>query len=1109
MKEQLFNFFETFICFSEKKIVRKAQYQKVFLIVIMSCVISGFTFGQNKSTSSTQQTKTYGTMIKVSGQVVDENGVPIVGANVFDQNSKRGTMTDISGKFSLVADSKSSIKFSYIGYQPQIKSINGKSLLKITLLEASKSLNDVVVIGYGSVKKQNITTSISKINSDVIDNRPLSNLGEALVGQMAGVSAVATTGIPGSEVDIQIRGVNSIDGNTSPLYVIDGVPNTSMSGVNPNDVESVQVLKDASATAIYGAQGSNGVILIETKKGTKNATVTFNSYYGLQQPERMLPLMDSKQWLAYQAYNQNINYLGRNTGASMDVPNHLRYGAGVFYGLPDQWLDPNFTNTTTDWLSAILQLAPIQSYQMSASVKNDAGSIYLSGGYMGQDGIVKNTYFNRINFRLNASLNINKSIRVGVNLAPTISNQELSAAQGKDQIIQIALGMMPVIGINDNTVETGFAANRWPTTLGFSTSAYAINPVVKLEQTSDLKVTNALLTSFWGEIDLSKKLRFRTQYGYNYTGLKETKFVAANVSNRSNPQSSGSANDVTGYNWTWQNTLTYDNNFSGIHQLNILLGQSMQYSDSYYLTASGANWPLDDLTTLNLSDVSTRTVTSTEAAYATASFFARANYTLKDRYILSATVRTDGSSRFGTNHKWGTFPAFSAAWKINEEPFMKDIKWITLAKVRGSWGHAGNDRSLGVGEYMSTLTTSPTSFANIVVNGLVPTHIPNPDLQWESTISRDIGGDFSFLNNRFMLTVDYYNNVTNNLLYNLSIPSANGFTSMRTNLGSIGNYGWEFELTSRNIFTKKFKWTTTMNLSANSNKVLSLGGGITEIRSSVVTDSYDGALFLTKVGQPVGQFLAWQTNGILTADCYEKNPDGTPNSARPLVPTYGTQTVGNYRLVDQPHYDKDGNLLYDQKITNDDMVTMGTALPDLTYGITNNFSWGPFDMSVLIQGQLGGKIEYLGGRSFDLGSRGVNQFARWDNCYKPDFNIYYPGKGNPVPSWMGVDMTWDGRTPGPAISGVNLNIDQRIFDATYLRIKNAAFSYTMPSKIIKMLKLGSVKFYVSIDNLYTFTSYIGTSPEANTQGGGILTRGVDYASYPTVKRYTLGLDVRF
>lgn len=1012
----------------------------------------------------------------VTGTIVDPSGMPVIGANVMVKGTTNGTITDMDGKFSLEVEEGAILQISYIGYANQEIKVGNQKTLSITLKEDVEALDELVVVGYGAVKKSNLTSSISKITDEAVKDRPITTLGEAFQGQLAGVrSSASGGGVPGSELQIRIRGMNTINGDSSPLYVIDGVPRDNMSDLNPTDIASIQILKDASATSIYGSRGANGVVLIETKQGQGKPTITFDAYYGIQNREKKLDMMSGDEYIAWNSYYRNVNHL--RVGGSMSDPMESRLATNR---IPSSWA--SFTDYT-DWQDAIMQTAPIQSYQASASAKGDIGSIYFSAGYMDQEGIVKYTDYERINARLNASMNISDKLRAGINFS--VSHSDANAADtnkgenggGKEGPLHHALNCAPLMGIDE-----GYRDGNKPENIG----DLVVNPLVRLQNITDNTKWLRLAASLWGEYDIIEGLKFKTQYSYNWDNNSYEFFSPNNLlSLYGEGKAVGNSYVNTYRSYVFQNTLTYDKTFNDKHHLNIVVGQSIEERKNYSISASATDWPYESLGSLNLAKTPTGASTS-HTSYAAASFFGRASYDYKEKYLLTVSARYDGSSRFGSNKKWGVFPSFSVGWKINEESFLKDQDWLSLLKLRTSWGMAGNDR-IGDYSYMALLGIYNTSWGDQIISGTAPNRIANEDLQWEHTKTLDFGGDLSVLNNRVQLNFDYYINTTDNLLFSVPIPYTTGFSSYTTNIGSIRNKGWEIDLTTHNI-EGKFNWSSSLNLSRNRNEVLDMGD-LNEFTSV----SWD-AKFITKVGGPVSQYYVYRTDGVLL-------PSDFDESGKALVPILDGQEEGNVKYVDQ---NKDG------KINSEDLVPYGNNLPDLTFGFTNHFSWNNFDLSVLLQGQIGGDVLFIGARHLDYGGANKNNMSRWIHAYKPDYEKEYGEGENPIPENYlkehGLDMSWDGKTPNP-IGVNNNNDDRRIYDASYLRIKNVTLGYTLPKKILKNTILGSLRAYVSLDNLVTFDDYPGFTPESNTFGNSTTMMGMDYSTYPLSRRVIFGVSV--
>ncbi|MFV0378872.1 MAG: TonB-dependent receptor [Mangrovibacterium sp.] len=1018
--------------------------------------------------------------VKVKGIVKDSQGNPVPGATVAVKGTSHGTITDFDGAFTIdVSGQNPTLIFSFVGMKPQEIAVAGKSSINVTLEEDAVGIEEVVAIGYGTVKKSNLTGSVSKVTNEALEARPVSNVSEAFQGQLAGVNAQASNGgIPGEELTIRIRGVNTINGNSSPLYIIDGVPRDNMSDINPSDIATIQILKDASATAIYGSRGANGVVLIETKTGSGKPTITFDAYYGLQTAEKKLDLMNGPEWIAYNMYMRNASYI--RSGGSMSDPMSSR---------PSDMQIPAFWNTTNDftnWQNEILRNAPIQNYEASASAAGDIGSIFTSIGYMNQKGIIESTDYDRYNIRINGILNITENVKIGTSLSLSESNQGEASAnlgdrQGKDSPVHHALMMSPLVapGVCIRTAENNYTGSPVSTETSNDWGSTWIDPLDQLKRTTDDTQSTREQASVWGEVKLLKDFVYTIQFSNNYEGVVYEYFQPSTV-NRSAYMSSGNSSASRTNDKVIQNTLTFDKQF-GKHHINVLAGQSAEKEKYYIATLEASGWPYENITTLN--EASTPVTADTEkTTYTTASFFGRLSYDFKEKYLFTASVRRDGSSRFGVDSKWGTFPSFSAGWKINQESFLENARWMNLLKLRASFGTSGNDR-IGDFNYLSQLSTYYSAYGSTKQSGAAGSNIANPKLQWEETQSLDFGLDFWAFKNRIQFNFDYYRNTTNDLLFNVPIPLTSGFNSILTNMGKIRNKGWEVDLSTHNV-DRKWKWDTNLNLSHNDNEVLEMGTNTSQFITSI-----NGGQFITKVGGQVSQFYILPTDGFLTADDFDANGNA-------LVPILAGEEEGNYKYVDT---DPDGI------INANDFIPYGSNLPDLTWGLTNRFSYKNIDLSILLQGQFGGDIYFLGARHNDVGYPGRVSYARWVRTYKPEYlQAAIPTAYNEA---HGIDMSWDGKTQN--FFNWADDTHSRVYSAQYVRIKNITLSYSLSSKFVNKLKINKLKVYGSVDNVYTFSDYPGYTPETSSYGNGTTMLGVDYSTYPLSRRYTVGVNLIF
>ena len=585
---------------------------------------------------------------KITGKVTSNEGEPIPGVTVAIKGTTHGTITDADGNYTISdLPSNATLVFSYIGMKTKELTTGGHSTLNVSLEEETIGLDEVVAIGYGTVKKQDLTGSVTTIKNEALSQRTISNVSEAFAGQLAGVQAQQTTGKPGAELTIKIRGLNTINASNDPLYVVDGVPvGTTMKDMNPNDIASIEVLKDAASTAIYGARGSNGVVLISTKQGGKSKP-TFDVVlnYGVQQVDKIIDMMDINQWTAYQIWNKNEGYI--RSGGNLSTPVASRPSA---YQYPDSFLNPS-SLPNVNWQKEIYQISPMQNYQITASGGGDTGSYLVSGAYMKQEGVVKETAYERMNLRVNTTLNVGKHLKLGMNIAPSFSTENNPDSEGKESALHHALQYSPNVPLNSNTEEWGYTP--------YSTSGWA-NPLERLKEVHDETRTNKILSTVWGELEIIKDLKFKSQYGYNYQQTRNSYFRPSNVNTGIATYGTFFSNDL--YSWSFQNTLNYSPKVSNWFDLNVLLGQSSEGSKYYRSSGKANGYPNSLIYTLNVASTAA-SVSTDEFENALSSYFGRVSVNAKDKYLLSANLRYDGSSNFGKHTKWGWLPSASIGWK--------------------------------------------------------------------------------------------------------------------------------------------------------------------------------------------------------------------------------------------------------------------------------------------------------------------------------------------------------------------------------------------------------------------------------------------------------------
>ena len=1022
--------------------------------------------------------------IKATGKVVDGTGEPVIGATVKEYGTPNGAITDIDGNFSLNVAENASLEVSYIGYQSQrVKAEDGK-MLAVTLQEDTEMLDEVVVVGYGTVKKANVVGSIAKINSDVIQDRPVNRVEQALQGQMAGVSVRSTSGAPGSDITINVRGAASINGESTPLYVVDGVPIDNLSGINPGDIESIDVLKDAASAAIYGSRGSNGVVLVTTKKGKTGAPViTLNAYAAVSSLEKKVDVMNSEEWIAFNkkwydyqwaktsgmststSQADRIAYaeqkLGKKLSSRADMGAN---GVRNTYGIYDPWWGSSEIDAI-DWQDELFRTAPSYDIQLTASGATEKINYSLSGGVYQQDGIVYGSSYNRYNLRANIEAQMTDRIRVGLTVAPSYGVQKGAKVDGKENAVSKTLGLPGWVlagsGRNAGADPYKFYGEWGP---GPNVVSPYIQATAPERKNADIRINTALNAT----VDIIDGLKVSGMVAWNYRNRNERVYTPtwcnAKWDTASHPGelSSSSYSTNSSNSLLVQGLLTYNKSW-GLHSIDAMIGASYESNNANTSLQSVSDFPNDKSWVFDKNKGST--VKSNEIDYtenALLSYFGRVQYALMDRYLFSTSLRRDGSSKFGSKNRWGFFPSVSAAWKLNEESFMKDIEWLGSAKLRLSWGQAGNDR-IGEAQFLSNMIALNYAIGNSqnLASGYVPGNLANPLLGWETTTSYNVGID----------SADYYKKVTKDLLLKSPVSLITGFSNMMSNVGNVDNWGVEFEVNTANIVTSSFKWNSSLNISLNRNKITSLGDDNSDIRSG------QGNTIIQRVGHPVNSYMLLEVERTLTANDFEA--DGiTPKEG---IAIYTGQRPGDTKW-------KDNN--YDGKITSDDYTVVGSYQPKFEWGFTNTFKYKDFDASVLLQGRVGGKLLSIGSRSWNRATNDpkYNYLDRW--LYKAYWSEDEPG---------------DGKTPAfyATVTGGQYDTNW-LYDAGYIRIKNITLGYNIPFKPNSVLS--KARIYVSCDNVYMWDHYdAGFSPGAATQDNA----SSDWGAYPLSRTFSFGVNVTF
>lgn len=937
-----------------------------------------------------------------------------------------------------------------------------------TKTNKTKDIEEVVVIAYGTQKKGEVTGSVGRVNAETFKDRPIARVDQALTGQIAGVKTRSTTGKPGEPLEIRVRGSASISASNSPLYVVDGMVVDDMGNVSPDDVQSIEVLKDAASTAMYGSRGSNGIVIITTKKGASGKPVfSFSQYYGVQTIEKKLDIMTSSEWIDYatEAINKKWEALAPGNSASdsyavranyFNLANTTDYNlANINFMIDPRWGTNQVANI--DWQDVFYRPASVQSYQLSARGGNKNVKYLISGAYFDQEGLAINTGFSRFNLSAVIDLNISDKWKAGISFRPSYSKSYGATVDGKDNLAHKMLSMVPVAELS-----AGLYTNFWKNTR-YRWAGSTQSPIGVMENTTNNTNEFRLLSSLYVSYDILPDLNIKISGGAtNNFNLNNGYTPTFDLITNTPGQVSIASRRTANYNrYLGEALLNYKKTF-GDHSIAAIAG----YSAENYRTTTQYNrnkgFPNDDLKTFNFTQsASVLNSEYTASEWMLISMFGRVNYDYKKKYMLLASIRRDGSSRFGWDNLWGIFPAFGAGWKVDKEDFLKDVNWLNNLKLRYSWGENGNN-SIGDYRAFGTLGGGNYSFGGSLSNGLIPNSISNPNLTWEKTQSSDFGLELGIFN-RIDFTADYYIKKTKDLLLEQPVAAVTGYTTMWSNIGSVQNKGLELELNTKNL-VGEFRWNTSANIAFNKNKVLQLGSDNTPIYTG-----FSNSTNIIQVGQELNSFYLYEAIGVLsTADI------NNPNVAK----TSGA-IAGDVKYKD---FNGDG------VINEDDRHIIGGPTPRYYWGFTNTFTYKNFDLSVFFQGQKGGYSYALLGRAIDRTGMGTttNVMGNWANRWRSDEN---PG---------------DGKTPRLDGTTGSLLDTRWLYDATYIQLKNVTLGYNFPKDLVNRLKISSLRVYVSLENVWRKDHYYGGyNPES------VQSDGTDYGAYPNAKVYMMGLNFNF
>jgi len=1003
--------------------------------------------------------------LPVTGKVTSDAGEELPGVSVVIKGTSTGTVTDVNGNFSLnVPDNSAVLLFSFVGFQSKEVPVNGQTNFTVTLATDVQSLSEVVVVGYGTQRRQELTTAVTSVNSKSIERQPVAGFDQALQGQAPGIQVTSPTGAPGAGINVRIRGNNSVSLTNSPLYVIDGVPvlptydrelgvgnqrPNPLNTLNPSDIESIDVLKDGAAAAIYGLRASNGVVVITTKRGkTGKAQVNFSAYYGIQQLRKKLPLLNSRQFADY--YND----------------------AQVAAGQAPSFGNPDSLTTNTDWQDAVYRQAAIRNYQISLSGGTDKTKYYVSGGYFKQDGIALNSGFDRYNFKLNLDQQMSTRFRLGtsLNLSRTNTNgsvrSELGA--GNSGTVLGALAQIPTIPIRN--ADGTYSINPFQ---------QFDNPVGNLLETRNNALIYQVIGNAYGEFDVLKNLTFKSSLGLDFRSQVENEFVSRNYPGTQNasPATRGSARTGTNQQviWLWENTLTYDPNLGDKHNLTLLGGQSVQASDRFTSGASVTGFPSNAVPYLSAGTQFTRP-SSYQDQWGLFSLFARAIYNYDERYLATLSLRADGSSRFAPGNRFGYFPALSLGWRVSREPFFPQNSALNDLKVRASFGANGN-QEIGAYDRFSTYGSGYNyAGASGISGGIAPDRIGNNLLSWETTYQYNAGIDAGFFKDRLTVTLDAYLKQTRNLLTSVPLPFNAGALNPQTvqNIGTVENRGFEIGINSTNIQSEGdgFTWSSNLNFSLNRNKVIDIGTLRNE-QGQEVDRTIIGSYTITQKGAPLGAFFGYVTQGI-----FQSTQEIAEAATQP-----GQPQPGDIRFAD---------LNGDGRIDANDRTIIGNPNPDFIAGFTNNLSYKGFELSVFFQGSFGNDIYNQNRVTIEGMSDPLNQTTAVLNRWTPT------NTNTTIPRAVRYDPNQNNRFSTRFVE-----------DGTYARLKNLTLAYNLPGKFLQRAKIGGVRVYLTGQNLLTFTNYSGYDPEVSADPFSSVGFGRDFGVYPQARTYTAGLNVTF
>lgn len=1035
----------------------------------------------------------YAQKMTVKGTVSAADG-PVIGATVKVKGAQGGTITDYDGNFTIEAQSNSTLVISYVGYQTQEIKVAGKRTINVTLVEDAALLNEVVVVGYGTMRKSDLTGAVTQVDNKAFEKSVSTSIDQVLQGRAAGVQIQANTGTPGGSSTIRIRGTNSLNASSQPIFVIDGViidsdgsdngNSNPLAGINPSDILTMDILKDASATAIYGSRASNGVIMITTKRGKAGeATVTYDGYVGWQSMPKKLDVMNLQQ---YAQHNNDI------------ADAKIKTASGTF-------LRPELLGSGTDWQDELFHTAFMTNHSLSLTGGTEKTTYAISAGYLYQDGIALSTGFKRQTLRGNVDTELKKWLKGGISFSLSDSRQEM---EKNWDIINTALRSQPSVAVRNPEGGYDGPDDQW-----MPDNAVALAEI----KTNYAKRLNFRINTYL-EATILKGLTFKTELSADYN-LNKTKTYTPDYTFgvKVSSQRDGTWYKNDSKYWSWRNILTYNGTIAPKHNINAMIGQEMSHNYWENMNTSNQGYLSNSVIDLRAGERTGNNVNIDGYQNNTSlfSYFGRVLYNYDDRYLLTATLRRDGSSKFYKDNRWGWFPSAAFAWRASQEEFLKDNSVINNLKLRLGWGATGN-QNVQDWAYMAMLANYTTPWGVGVLNA----NNANPDLKWETTYSTNIGFDLSLFNSRIDIVFDWYYKKTKDLLMMLDLPAflgsgAGSNESYGTasnpwgNIGSLRNTGVEITLNTVNIENKDFTWRSNVVFSLNRNKVVELDSESGSLPQTLQIGSDVATVTNTVVGKPIGQFWGYKVIGRFDApeDFYYKDANGNIKPvALPKGASIATSpTSGGVFIGDYIYEDVNG----DGVIDDSDQTFIGNPEPKFTWGFGNTFSYKGFDLSFQFSGSVGNKVMNYQRRFLDITGSTSNQLttvldyarlAKYDAEGPEDYRNYYVVNTGTIMPRLSTE------------SGVNKNnrvSDAYVEDGSYIRLQNVSLSYTLPRKLIQKIYLTNAKVYCNIQNLFTITKYDGFDPEVGSLRGTALLNGVDYSRYPSPRIYTIGVNLQF